>query len=40
MVRGDMTVMNAQMRLLQDDTMRRIYQLMAESIYHDSNDTL
>lgn len=40
MVRGDMTVMNAQMRLLQDDTMRRIYQLMAESIYHDSNGTL
>lgn len=40
MVRGDMTVMNAQMRLLKDDTMRRIYQLMAESIYHDSNRTL
>lgn len=37
MVRRDMTVMNAQMQLLHDETMRGIYKLMAESIYRDCN---
>lgn len=36
MVRNDVTVMDAQVQLLGDDTMRSIYRLMAESIYRDS----
>lgn len=35
MVRNDIGVMNSQLELLEDERMRSIYRLMAESIYND-----
>ena len=38
MVRNDVSVMNAQLEMLDDPYMRDIYRLMAESIYRDSRE--
>lgn len=38
MVRGDKTIMSAQIQLISDDLTRQIYSLMAESIYRDTHE--